>query len=194
MRHASAARDSPSAVRSLRPYLARMSPYRRFWAAYCAVLFADQVTKLIVLHGTEPNTHREVVPGFFWISHVYNKGAAWSLLAGNQGWLVIFAVIALAGMYRWRKEIGLGDPAVQFALGAFAGGAIGNVIDRLAYEHVVDFLRFRIPLIGYDYPVFNIADTGITLGAAFYVWRGFFPKKSDGSPATRDASARTPGV
>ena len=168
-------------MRPLRPYLSLLAPYKRFWAMYCAVLVCDQLTKLVVLHTTEPNSHREVIPGFFWISHVYNKGAAWSLMAGNQWWLVILALVALTAMYRWRKEIGLMDPFVQLTLGAFAGGAIGNVIDRLAYDHVVDFLRFRIPVIRYDYPVFNIADIGITLGAIAYTWHGFFPTKT---PAT----------
>lgn len=162
---------------TLRPYLKLLAPYKRFWAVYCAVLVIDQVTKLLVLHGTDPTPRGElgtpVISGFFWLSHVYNKGAAWSLMSGNQGWLVIFAVAAMVAMYRWRIQIGLTHPFVQFTLGAFAGGAMGNVIDRLAYDHVVDFLLFRIPLFNYYWPAFNVADMGITVGAALYTWHGF---------------------
>ncbi len=162
---------------NLRPCLKLLTPYRRFWVVYCAVLILDQLTKLAVLHGTAPTPRGElgtvVIPGFFWLSHVYNKGAAWSLMAGHQGWLVIFAVAAMGALYRWRLAIGLGHPFVQLTLGAFAGGAMGNVIDRLAYDHVVDFLLFRIPLVNYYWPAFNIADMGITVGAALYTWHGF---------------------
>lgn len=154
--------------------------YRRFWFVYLAVLVFDQVTKIAVLQGMpvtgEGHSGYTVIPGFFRIVHVYNKGAAWSMLSGNQGWLIILAVAALAAMYRWRDAIGLKKNFVQYSLGAFAGGAIGNVIDRLAYAHVVDFLAFRIPVIRYDYPVFNIADIGITVGAALYCWHGFREK------------------
>lgn len=162
---------------SLRSSLASLSRYKRFWVVYVTVLVLDQVTKLAVVHLTSPTPRgqlgHEVIPGFFWLSHVYNKGAAWSMMSGQQGWLVILAVIALAAMYRWRTEIGLQQHVVQYTLGAFAGGAIGNVIDRLAYEHVVDFLLFRIPLINYYWPAFNVADMGITIGAALYTWHGF---------------------
>ena len=89
-------------------------------------------------------------------------------------------------MYRWRKALGLEKLFVQAVLGAFAGGAIGNVIDRLAYDHVVDFLAFRIPIIRYDYPVFNIADIGITVGAALYCWHGFREKPPASPPVTGD--------
>lgn len=159
--------------------------YRRFWVVYAVVLLLDQATKLAVLHSlpkTEYGVHSGVVvvPNFFRIVHVYNEGAAWTMLKGNQGWLVILAVVALAAMYRWRKEIGLEKHFVQYCLGAFAGGAIGNVIDRLAYDHVVDFLAFRIPIVRYDYPVFNVADIGITVGAILFAWHGFREPK----PAT----------
>lgn len=158
--------------------------YRRFWFVYLGVLALDQVTKIAVLKGmpvTGPDhPGYTVIPGFFRIVHVYNKGAAWSMLSGQQGWLVLLAVGALGAMYRWRKALGLEKPFVQYTLGAFAGGAIGNVIDRMAYDHVVDFFAFR--LIRWDYPVFNVADIGITVGAALYCWHGF-REKPEAKPA-----------
>ncbi len=171
---------------NLRPHFAALSRYRRFWIAYLAVLALDQLTKLVVLYGLPPTTAEHpgitVVPDFFRIVHVYNRGAAWSMLSGRQDLLVLLAVAAMAGLYRWRKELGLDKPFVQLVLGAFAGGAIGNVIDRLAYDHVVDFLFFRIPLIGYDWPVFNVADIGITCGAALYCWHGFREPEKPAEP------------
>lgn len=157
--------------------LAPLARYRRFWVMYLVVLVLDRITKLLVLHGTAPTPRgslgHPVIPGFFWLSHVYNPGAAWSMLSGRQDLLVLLAIGAMAAMYRWRRQLGLDLPFVQWVLGAFAGGAIGNVIDRLVYDHVVDFLLFRIPVVNYLWPSFNVADVGITVGAALYCWHGF---------------------
>ncbi len=162
---------------NLRRHFAALSGYKRFWTVYLSVLTLDQITKLIVLFGL-PQTDRShpgivVIPDFFTLVHVYNKGAAWSMMSGRQDLLVILALAAMAAMYRWRLALGLDKPFVQLVLGAFAGGAMGNVIDRLAYDHVVDFLSFRIPLINYYWPAFNVADMGITCGAALFCWHGF---------------------
>lgn len=147
---------------------------------YLVVLVLDQVTKLIVLNTlpvSGPNHYGiEVIPDFFRIVHVYNKGAAWSMLDGRQGLLILLALGALFALYRWRRAVGLDKPFVQYTLGAFAGGAVGNVIDRVAYGHVVDFIAIRIPIIDYNYPVFNVADMGITVGALLYCWHGFREK------------------
>lgn len=176
-----------------RSHLVALAGYKRFWAAYAAVLVFDQLTKIIVLQAV-PVTPRgsagtPVIPGFFWISHVYNRGAAWSMGAGNQGLLVLFALATLAAMFHWREKIGLREPAAQWGLGAFAGGAVGNVIDRLAYHQVVDFLTFRIPVVDYYWPTFNIADMGITCGAALYIWQGYRKGEPVAPPADSGAGA-----
>lgn len=171
---------------NLRP----LKRYTRFWVLYLVVLVLDQLTKVLVLHALpktgEDHAGIEVIPDFFRIVHVYNNGAAWSLMDGRQGWLILLALGALGALYRWRRAIGLEKPFVQYALGAFAGGAVGNVIDRVAYGHVVDFIAIRIPIIHYNYPVFNVADIGITVGAFLYCWHGFREKpsvKADEAPS-----------
>lgn len=169
----------------------RLLRYRRFWTVFVALLALDQATKLAVMK-LMPETGWShpgivVIPGFFRIIHVNNTGAAFSLFNGQQGCLIILAIAALWAMYRWRHTIGLRKPFVQAALGAFAGGALGNVVDRILYFHVVDFLAFRIPVIDYPWPAFNVADIGITVGAALYCWYGFTEKPEKPTP-----SAATP--
>lgn len=159
---------------------AKLLRYRRFWTVFLSVLILDQLSKVAVMK-LMPETGWQhpgvtVIPGFFRIIHVHNNGAAWSLFNNQQGYLILLAIGALWAMYRWRHTLGLSKPFVQAALGAFAGGALGNVIDRILFFHVVDFLAFRIPVIDYAWPAFNIADIGITVGAALYCWYGFTEK------------------
>ena len=164
---------------------AKLLRYRRFWIVFATLLALDQITKIAVRIELPRQGAVTVIPGFFWIDHVHNNGAAWSMFSNQQGILIVLALFALWALHRWRHTIGLTKPFVQVALGAFAAGAVGNVIDRSIYWHVTDFLRFRIPVIGYDWPVFNIADIGITVGAALYCWHGFTekPAPKDGVPA-----------
>lgn len=145
--------------------------YRRLWIIAVVVLVLDQLTKLWVVEALPASPYINdgitVIPGFFHIIHVYNKGAAWGMFAGYAYVLALLGVVALAAIFYFRKQLELHRPFVQVIFGLLIGGIIGNMIDRFAYGHVVDFLDFHFG--NYRYPTFNIADCGITVGVALYV-------------------------
>lgn len=146
--------------------------YRRFWLVALAVLVLDQLTKAWILcsvpYGANPADGGviTVIPDFFYIIHVTNTGAAWSLFSGYPRALGLLGFIALAAIYWFREHLELRRPFVQIVFGLLVGGIVGNMIDRFAYGHVVDFLDFHFG--SYRYPAFNVADCGITVGVALY--------------------------
>ncbi|WP_228723384.1 signal peptidase II [Desulfosediminicola flagellatus] len=136
------------------------------------VIVADQLTKLMILNSFHLYESREVIPGFFNLVYVTNPGAAFSLFADiDSPWRHYFflgiglvAVVGLTiGYFAIRKEHKWYMPA--FA--CIAGGAAGNLIDRVRFGSVVDFLDVYVGK--YHWPAFNIADSAICIGAAIFI-------------------------
>ena len=130
------------------------------------LLIADQFTKVLIL-GYYQLGDSSPVTGFFNIVRVHNSGAAFSFLSSASGWQRwFFTAIGLGAavfiVYMLRAHPG--QKLFSFALACILGGAIGNVIDRLLYGYVVDFLDFHYA--GTHFPAFNIADSAISVGAA----------------------------
>ena len=145
----------------------------RWFALAAAVVAADQVSKAMVLSRFALGERREV-NGFFNMVLVYNKGAAFSFLSDAPGWqtplLIAFALVAIAIV----GTLLVRSPGRRLLCTGFAlilGGALGNLIDRLRYGQVVDFLDFHAA--GWHWPAFNVADSAITLGAVLLVVEGF---------------------
>jgi signal peptidase II len=138
-----------------------------------AVVLADQVTKALVL-GRFALGERLEVTGFFNMVLVYNKGAAFSFLSDAAGWqtpaLIVFALAAvgLVGTLIVRSP---GRRLLCTGLALILGGALGNLIDRLRFGQVVDFLDFHAS--GWHWPAFNVADSAISVGAALIILEGF---------------------
>ncbi len=145
------------------------------------VVLADQATKLLILARF---AHGESVPvtPFFSLILVYNKGAAFSFLAGAPGWQtpvlisIALGAVAIVSWMLWRNSARL---MLDIGLALILGGAIGNLIDRIAYGKVVDFLLFHA--YGWSYPAFNVADSAITVGAALLIIDSF----AAGKPAEK---------
>jgi signal peptidase II len=147
-----------------------------------AVIAADQLVKWIVLARFAPGEGLEVT-SFFNLVLVFNKGAAFSLLAREAGWqtplLVGFALVA-AGIVSVLIVRSPDKNLLRAALALILGGALGNVIDRLRFGHVVDFLDFHAA--GWHFPAFNVADSAITIGAALLILDGLvFHEKRAGA-------------
>lgn len=124
------------------------------------VLIVDQGSKFFIdAHPAFWN--RVLIPGFFHLTYVKNTGMAWSLLSGQQGFLCLVAAIAI-GLMLWYLITREPGRWVSSALGLMIGGAAGNMLDRLLLGSVRDFLDFYI--FGYDFPIFNLADTALTIG------------------------------
>ncbi len=142
-----------------------------FWLMVAlAIIVLDQATKLYLDHVMTYAQRINVLP-FFDLTLVYNQGAAFSFLADQPGWqrwfftaLGIVAAVVIG--FILRRTAGR-QPRLSLALAMILGGALGNVIDRVAYGHVIDFLLFYWR--GWYYPAFNLADVGITCGAILLV-------------------------
>jgi signal peptidase II len=151
----------------------RFLQYWRLLAVGAAVLAADQATKAWITGHLAFNTYGEaggaitVIPRFFYIVHVGNTGAAWSMFAGRSVGLAVLAAGTLVAIFLGRRVIGLTARPLQVFFGLICGGIAGNLVDRLARGHVVDFLDFHFG--AYVYPTFNVADSAICVGAALYL-------------------------
>ncbi|MES2877804.1 MAG: signal peptidase II [Pseudomonadota bacterium] len=130
------------------------------------ILIADQFTKVLIV-GYYHLGDSTYVTSFFNVVRAHNSGAAFSFLAGQSGWQRwVFTVVGLlaAALILWMLKSHAGQKLFSFAMACILGGAIGNVIDRLMYGYVVDFLDFHWH--NWHFPAFNIADSAITIGAA----------------------------
>lgn len=152
-------------------------PRVAFWLALAGlVVLVDFLTKAWVLASFYVG-ERLAVTGFFNLVLAMNSGAAFSFLADAGGWQRwFFIVLALAvsvwlvGMIRRHA----GETLLPAACALVLGGALGNVIDRLRFGAVVDFLDFHVA--GWHWPAFNVADSAITVGVALLLWQQFAHK------------------
>ena len=125
-------------------------------------LIVDIVIKLVVKKLLIVNESINVINNFFYITYVKNTGAAWSILSGKQLFLIIFSIIVVLMLiiYLIKKREYNKFEIVGYSL--LLAGAIGNLIDRVVYGYVIDYLNFYI--FNYDFPIFNIADCCIVIG------------------------------
>lgn len=138
------------------------------------VFVADMATKEWMLSLIFDPPRRIVLTGFFNLTPVWNRGVSFGLFAGHQEWipwiLSLVAVAIAAGLFVWLRRAE--HRLLALALGAVIGGALGNVIDRLRFGAVVDFLDFHIS--GYHWPAFNVADAAISLGVVMILYHELF--------------------
>ncbi|MBP6600044.1 MAG: lipoprotein signal peptidase [Giesbergeria sp.] len=137
------------------------------WAL--AILVADQITKFLIV-GSYRLGDFTTITSFFNIVRAHNTGAAFSFLAqagGWQRWLFTGFGVLAALFIVWQLRAHPGQKLFSFALASILGGAVGNVIDRVLYGYVVDFLDFHAA--GWHFPAFNVADAGISVGAALLI-------------------------
>ncbi|MFC1631590.1 signal peptidase II [Candidatus Omnitrophota bacterium] len=126
-----------------------------------AILSADQLSKFIILKNLQPGQSLPIIKGIFHISLVCNRGFAFGLFSGldlNYVWIVYICVVILILVNLFYKRHSTGQKSTQVYFTLILSGAVGNLIDRIRFGCVVDFLDFRI------WPVFNIADSAITIG------------------------------
>ncbi len=144
------------------------------WFALAAALVAvDQLTKWAVLANFAYGERLQLT-GFFNLVLAYNKGAAFSMFAEAAGWqtplLIGFALVA-SGIVGYLIVRNPDKRLFSLGLALILGGAVGNLIDRLRFGYVVDFLDFHA--MGWHWPAFNVADSGITVGAVILILEGF---------------------
>jgi signal peptidase II len=148
-------------------------PKARWYGIAAAVLVLDFATKIAVLNSFAPGERLALAP-FFNLVLVFNTGAAFSFLAGAQGWQTLFfstVALAASAVISWLIWRNSHRRLFCAGLSLILGGALGNLYDRLAYGKVVDFLDFHVA--GWHWPAFNVADCGITVGAAILILESF---------------------
>ena len=127
-----------------------------FWIVMFAVILLDQISKYIVLHTLEEGQLISIIDGWFGLSFIWNDGASFSMLEGRQTLFIIITVLALIALFWLLPKVPKEYRLFRACLGAFAGGAIGNFIDRLRFGKVIDFLYMR-------FYTSNIADAFLTV-------------------------------
>ena len=131
------------------------------------VLLIDQIVKLLIKTNMNLNEEISIIPNFFSIQYLKNTGAAFSILENQTILLAITSIICISVIiYYLKKEENL-TTAMYLSFGLVLGGILGNLIDRIVYQGVIDFLSFQI--FNYNFPVFNIADIGITIGVLLLI-------------------------
>lgn len=128
-----------------------------------AILFVDRLTKIWAQNYLMPAGAFEVLP-FFHLTYVENTGAAWGMFAGRSTLLIGISVALLGGLLFFRKAWMGENDWCRYGTALVVGGAIGNLYDRVVYGFVVDFFDFLV------WPVFNVADSCITVGACCLAW------------------------
>jgi signal peptidase II len=148
---------------------ARSSPW--LWLIP-AVLAADRATKLAIERSTPEGYRRELLPGVAWLVHSTNSGIAFGFFSGSASqWITVLLAVAAAAVILllvWLLVSGrAGMAPAQAGLALIAGGAAGNLFDRLAHGGVTDFLELHAGRL--EWPAFNLADSAITIGALLVI-------------------------
>jgi len=150
---------------------------RWLWLSLMVVLL-DQASKQLVVASFMLYENQEILPVFN-LTLVYNKGAAFSFLSDQSGWqrwfLAGVAAVVTLVMILWLRGLKQHERLTAMALGLIIGGAVGNLIDRVLFGHVIDFLDFHFGQ--HHWPAFNVADSAISIGVAIMLYEILFGPK-----------------
>jgi signal peptidase II len=143
-----------------------MKVKKRIFILSGIIALIDQLVKITVTNSLV-GEHIAVIKNFFYLTYVENTGAAWSMFSGNRWFLVIISILAIYAIIKYFL-LDINITKVEFAAyGLMLGGIVGNLIDRILYGYVKDFFEFNFG--SYQFPVFNVADTCIVVGALLVV-------------------------
>jgi len=146
------------------------------------VFILDQISKAIISTFMSINQSIRIIKNFFYITYIHNTGASFGILKNNKAILIILSIIAIIVLIRYMTSF-KNTKLNTYGLGLLMGGIIGNLADRILFGHVKDFLNFYI--IGYDFPIFNIADIGIVIGVIILIISIIRGEDSNGSKSRK---------
>src|SRR5699024_2941021 len=126
------------------------------------LIIIDQITKWLIVVNMEIGESITIIEGFFYILSHRNSGAAWGILQGQMIFFYIITVIVIIFVIYYMQKYAKNNKTLAISLSFILGGAIGNFIDRIFRQEVVDFASFII--INYNFPIFNVADSALTIG------------------------------
>lgn len=142
--------------------------YKYFSIAFIVIL-VDQLTKWSIVKNMEIGDRIAIWDPWFAILSHRNRGAAWGMLEGQMWIFFVVTIIVIVGILYFYFKEAKGKPLYQICLMLLLGGAIGNFIDRIVRGEVVDFIDVLIPVINYNFPIFNIADSALTIAVVMLI-------------------------
>lgn len=145
------------------------------------ILLLDQLTKQAIRSHFVYGESHPVINGFFNLVYVRNDGAAWNLLSGHGIVLILISVGVLVLLFVYRRSFLQEQLTHKILLGLLIGGIAGNLVDRIRFGWVTDFLDFQFG--SYHYPSFNVADSAICVAIGLYILTNLFQKKDEGKKA-----------
>ena len=132
-------------------------------AIVAVTIIVDQLTKFLVVKYMTLGQSISVIDNFLYITSHRNEGAAWGILQGKMIIFYVVTLVVIGLVILWIIKLDIKkEKLLVIALSLILGGALGNFIDRVMYQHVVDFINTYI--FGYDFPIFNIADSALCIG------------------------------
>ena len=135
----------------------------RVLAIVAVTIIVDQLTKFLVVKYMTLGQSISVIDNFLYITSHRNEGAAWGILQGKMIFFYVVTLVVIGLVILWIRKLDIKkEKLLVIALSLILGGALGNFIDRVMYQHVVDFINTYI--FGYDFPIFNIADSALCIG------------------------------
>ncbi|WP_188454467.1 signal peptidase II [Virgibacillus oceani] len=146
------------------------------------IIGIDQFTKWIVVKNMELYEQIAIINDFFYLTSHRNTGAAWGILKGHMMFFYIITVIVIIGIIFYMQKYARESILLAISLSLILGGAIGNFIDRIFRQEVVDFLDFII--FNYDFPIFNVADSSLCVGVFLVLIATFIDEKKKGKTAS----------
>ena len=133
-----------------------------FYISFILIVLFDQLTKYLALSHLASVDTIPIIPNFFHFTLVYNKGVAFGLFREHPTFLFVLITVSLIVLILWSQSLMKSSRILKWSMCMILGGALGNWIDRLRFGAVIDFLDFRV------WPVFNVADSCITIGVLLY--------------------------
>lgn len=140
-----------------------------YYGIAIVIILIDQWTKWLVVQNMSIGEKISILEPYVGLLSHRNKGAAWGMLEGQMWLFYIVTVIVVAGIIYFYHKEAKGSRLLSISLMLLLGGAIGNFIDRLWRKEVVDFVDVLIPVINYDFPIFNVADAALTIGVVLMI-------------------------
>ncbi|MDP3764915.1 MAG: signal peptidase II [Nanoarchaeota archaeon] len=127
------------------------------------IVVLDQLTKFLIKQNFQLNHSIPIMNDILHLTYITNTGSAFGLFKGFNLIFILFSIIVVVAIFCYLTKIKENEKMLQFTIGLLLGGAIGNLIDRLFYGAVIDFVDFRI------WPVFNVADSAVTISIIFLI-------------------------
>lgn len=152
-----------------------------FFLLILLMLILDQVSKIFIVRNLPLSSSLNIIPGFFNLTHIHNRGAIFGFLSQSRSQVVFYllmlaSLIALSLVVYYFFKIPPEEKSFEISLSLILAGALGNLIDRIFRGYVIDFLDFYVKK--WHWPSFNVADASVSIGAVFLIFILFFKRSS----------------